>query len=96
MCFLEILFDVLAPLSFFVHFRIGLSMLTKKKLLLDFDHFLCCVFPSMGIIRVRIVVGLVSVYHTVALSQICMPGFPIVAQFVTNLKECPGGCGFNP
>ena len=50
----------------------------------------------MGIIRVRIVVGLVSVYHTVALSQICMPGFPIVAQFVTNLKECPGGCGFNP
>ena len=50
----------------------------------------------MSIIGVRIVVGLVSFYHTDALSQICIPGFPIVAQFVMNLKECPGGCGFIP
>ena len=49
----------------------------------------------MNIIRVRIVVGLVLFYDTDALYQICIPGFPIVAQFVMNLKECPGGCGFN-
>ena len=32
----------------------------------------------MGIIHVRIVVGLVSFYHTDPLSQICIPGFSIV------------------
>ena len=42
----------------------------KKKLLLDFDHFLCCVFTSLGIIHVRIVVGL---FHFII--QILYPAY---------------------
>ena len=47
-------------------------MLTKKKkkLLSDFDHFLCCVFTSLGIIHVRIVVGL---FHFII--QILYPAY---------------------
>ena len=68
----------------------------KKKTSVGIWPYSVLSLPIHEYNSVRIVVGLLSFYHTDALSQICIPGFPIVAQFVMNLKECPGGCGFNP